>query len=199
MWFTDGRFDPIGGSIFNDELKRLEKELFEADWAEAKARVGEGVTVDDLRRSPAQRRADAAVEMAIRSATAPAGGKRPEPLLSVLVGYETFAGMMCQLADGTAVTPGSLLPWLTRAWVERVVYDGPSRIIDVGERRRLFTGATRRAVELLFPTCFHPSCEEPADDCEIHHPERFADGGLTTQDNGLPACAFHHRWLHRRE
>jgi len=148
VWFADGTFDPIAGAIVAAELGRIEDELYAADWAEAKARVGERVRPSDLRRSPAQRRADALVEMATRSATAPAGGRRPEPLFTVLVGYETFSGPVCELANGTMVSPGSLLAWLERAWVERVVFDSPSRVIDVGVHRRLFSGATRRAVEV---------------------------------------------------
>src|SRR5436305_3986011 len=59
-----GTFDPIGGSIIADELSRIEQELFDTDWAEARERVGPGVCVADLGGTPAQRRADALVEMA---------------------------------------------------------------------------------------------------------------------------------------
>ena len=59
--------DPIGGAIVANELERLENELFEADCAEAKERLGRDPHADDLARTPAQRRADAAVEMAARS------------------------------------------------------------------------------------------------------------------------------------
>ena len=193
MWFLDGVFDPLGGEIVARELRRLEDELFVADWSEAKARVGEGVRAGDLRRTPAQRRADALVEMATRSATAPPGGRRPEPLFTVLVGYETFAGTICELANGTMLSPGSVLPWLDRAWVERVVFEGPSRVIDVSVRQRLFSGATRRAIEVRDRECFQPSCEIPAEHCEIDHIQPWAEGGRTTQGNGRPACAYHHR------
>ena len=143
--FLDGIFDPIGGEIFATTLERIEKELFDADWAEAKARVGENVFVTDLGRTPAQRRADAAVEMARRAGAVPEGARRPEPLFTVFVGYETLAGRICELAGGSVVSPGSLVPWLDEAWVERVVFDGPDRIKNVGVHRRLFAGATRRA------------------------------------------------------
>ncbi|HEX2193240.1 MAG TPA: hypothetical protein VHH09_08600 [Acidimicrobiales bacterium] len=193
MFFADGLFDPIAGEIVARELHRLEEQLFAADWAEARARVGEDVRIADVRRSPAQRRADAVVEMATRSATAPADGRRPEPLFSVLVGYETFVGAICQLGSGTMASPGSLAPWLDRAWVERVVFDSPSRVIDVGVRQRLFSGATRRAVEVRDQECFEPSCDVPAEWCQIDHVQPWAEGGLTTQANGRPACAFHNR------
>ena len=192
MWFADGVFDPVGGEIVAREPHRLEEELFAGDWAEAKARVGEEVHTSDLRRSAAQRRADALVEMATRSATAPADGRRPEPLFSVLVGYETFAGPLCELAGGAMVTPDSLA-YLESAWAERVVFDSPSRVLDVGVRRRLFSGATRRAVEVRDRECFEPSCDVPAERCQIDHVRPRAEGGPTTQANGRPACAFHNR------
>jgi hypothetical protein len=190
-WLGDLVLDPISGAIVSKELARIEQELFQADWAEAKQRLGEGVGVSDLARTPAQRRADALVEMARRSATAPADGKRPEPLFSVLVGYETFAGPICELANGTVVSPGSLVRWLDEAWVERVVFESPSRVIDVGVATRAFTGATRRAVEVRDRQCFHEHCEVPAEECQIDHVKPWAEGGPTVAANGRPACAFH--------
>ena len=147
---------------------------------------------------PAQRRADALVEMARRAGSVPAGARSPEALFSVLVGYETFAGRICELADGTVVAPGALVRWLGQAWVERVVFDGPDRVANVGLRRRIFAGATRRAVEVRDRECFHPFCDLPAEDCQVDHVEPYAAGGLTTEENGRPACAFHNRERHRR-
>ena len=179
-------------------LARVEKELFDIDWAEAKARVGDDVCASDLARSPAQRRADAMVEMARRAEAMPAGARLPEPLFTVLVGYETFAGRICELADGTVVAPGSFVRWLGQGWVERVVFDGPDRIRNVGVRRRIFTGATRRAVEVRDRECFHELCDIPADDCQIDHVEPWSAGGVTTDDNGRAACGYHNRARHRR-
>ncbi len=173
-------------------LGRLEKDLFEADWAAAKARVGEEVCAGDLARTPAQRRADALVEMARRAMAAPAGSRLPEPLFSVLVDYDTFA-RSCELADGTVVAPGSLARWLGEGWVERVVFDGADRIKNVGVRRRIFSGGTRRSVELRDRTCFHPYCDVAAEHCEIDHVEPWSEGGPTTEDNGRVACGFHNR------
>jgi len=41
--------------------------------------------------------------------------------------------------------------------------------------------------------CFHPYCDTPAADCHIDHELPWAAGGLTTTDNGRPACGFHNR------
>ena len=74
-----GELTPTAKAEVRSELDRLERRLFEADWAAAKAVHGEAVTVAHLARTPAQRRHDALAEMARRSATAPADGKRPKP------------------------------------------------------------------------------------------------------------------------
>ena len=196
-WALDGFFDPINGAVIANALGSIEKELFEADWAQARARVGEKVCTGDLARTAKQRRADALVELARRAMAVPAGSRMPEPLFSVLVGYETFAGRTCELAGGTVVAPGALVPWLDRAWVERVVFDGPDRVKNVGVRRRIFTGATRRAVQLRDRTCFHPYCDQVAEECEIDHVRPWSEGGLTVEDNGRSACGFHNRERHR--
>src|SRR5262249_33586811 len=109
MWFLDGRLDPISGAIVADVLRRVEKEVFDLDWADAQVATGEGACEKELGRTSAQRRADALVELATRAGGMPPGGRRPEPLFTVLVGYETFAGRVRELADGTVVTPGGLV------------------------------------------------------------------------------------------
>ena len=135
--------------------------------------------------------------MARRSASASGSqGRRARPLVTVLVGYETFAGRICELANGTTLTPGEVLPLLSEADIERVVFDGPSRVLDVGERQRLFTGATRRAIEVRDRTCSHESCDVPADRCEVDHVVAWSLGGATTQSNGQLACKRHHRAKH---
>ena len=190
------RFDPISRTIVHDELSRIEGELFDQEWKEAKARLGRDPHRDELARRPWQRRADAMVEMAIRSRTAPPGGRRPEPLFTVLVGYEMLSGPILELANGIVLTPGELVPYLDQAWIERVVFDSPSRVIDVGVARRLFTGATRRAVEVRDRYCFDPSCDIPAHLCQIDHIVPYSKGGPTIMSNGRPACGYHNRNRH---
>ena len=195
VFFTRGTFDPIGGTIVEETLKLFSQELFEQDWAEAKERLGREPLTQELRRTPAQRRADAVVLMAQRARTAPADGRTPAPLFTIVAGYETFAGPVCELWNRTTVTPGSLVPWLDTAQIERIVFDGPSRVIDVGARRRLFRGALRRAIEIRDRGCFHPMCDDVPDpaQAQIDHIIEASKGGETTQANGRLGCAFHNR------
>jgi hypothetical protein len=195
----DGRLPAVAGAVFVAALERIESELFRADWAAAKAIHGAAVRVDLLERSPAQRRADALVEMARRATAMPAGGRKPDPLVTVLVGYETFAGRICQLANGTAVAPGRVAALLTEADIERVVFGSPSRVIDVGERTRFFRGGLRRAIEVRDQRCDHSTCDMPAERCDIDHLHPHARLGPTDQANGRPKCRFHHRHKDREE
>lgn len=195
---VDGWLDPVGGSIWLNELQRLEELEFEADWRAARERLGDRATADDLRRTPAQRRHDAQVEMAKRSAAMPADAKHGRYLLSVLVGYETMYGRVCELADGTVLTPGQLLPLLTNADVERAVFGPRSRVIDLGRRERLFKGGTRHAVELSDLECTEATCDVRFERCEVDHIERWEHGGRTDRANGRLRCPRHHDGRRRR-
>src|SRR5207244_13225878 len=62
-----GTLDAIGGTEFLSELERLELELFEADWAEARATHGDDTRVEHLARTGPQPPADAVARMAARS------------------------------------------------------------------------------------------------------------------------------------
>ncbi len=197
MWLGKITLDPISGAIVADELERLERQWFEADWAEARTVLGREPTVAELSRTSSQRRADALVEMATRSRTAPADGRRPAPLFSVLVGYETIHGRTCELARGTVVSPGSLIAWLDEAYLERVVFE-PGRRVEISPMARLFTGATRHAIELRDRECTHPYCDRAAADCEVDHIVPYAAGGPTTQENGRLLCPFHNKLRNQR-
>ena len=197
MWLGKMTLDPVSGAIVADELTRIEQGLFEADWAEAKDRLGREPNLLDLGRTPNQRRADALVEMATRSKTAPAGGRRPAPLFTVLVDYPTLAGRVCELSRSFVITPGSLVPWLDEAIVERAVFTPPGRV-EVGTKSRLFMGATRRAIEIRDRDCTHPYCDGSRHDLQVDHIVPYAQGGLTTQENGRILCGEHNRQRNQR-
>jgi len=188
----DAAFDPVGGAAFERVFRSIETDLFEADWAAARAQYGPDVTVDRLVRSPAQRRHDTLVEMARRAGVAPRDGKAPRPLVTVVIDYPSLLmGRICELGDGTVITPGQVHGLLSDADIERVVFGPRSRIIDVGRRTRLFKGALRRAIQVRDRHCTHPGCDTPAEDCDIDHTRPHAHGGDTTQDNGNAGCPRH--------
>jgi len=130
----------------------------------------------------------------MRARTAPADGRRPAPLFSVLVGYETFAGPLLELFNRTVITPGTAAGWLTEADIERIVFDSPSRVIDVGAERRFFRGALKHAIEIRDRRCLHASCDDVPQRPVIDHIEEASKGGPTTQTNGRYGCSFHNQW-----
>ncbi|MGI8756655.1 MAG: DUF222 domain-containing protein, partial [Acidimicrobiales bacterium] len=199
MTDLQGRLDPVNGAIFTGELARLERAMFEADWAAAKLVHGLDTSIGHLARTTGQRNADALVEMARRSAAMEPGAVKARTLITILVGYETFSGRVCEMADGTVVTPGQVANLFHHCDgtpddtidAERVVFDGPSRVIDVGVRTRGFVGGIRRAIEVRDRQCTFPGCKAPAQFCHVDHITEYCDGGLTTQENGRLRCVAH--------
>jgi Domain of unknown function (DUF222) len=180
MVVIDGTLDPVAGAIVTGELDRLTDELRLADLR------------DGIERTPGQRRAAALVEMATRSATMPAGGRRPKPLFTALVGNQKLAEL-CELANGTVITPKHLAPFLSDAMLETVLFDGPSTVISVSHKRT-FTGALRRAIQVRDRHCQHPSgCDVPAEYCDVDHTVPYSQGGPTSQGNGRIECQPHNR------
>ena len=131
--------------------------------------------------------------MAERSAAKPADATEPRVLLQALVGEESL-GRICELSNGQVVTPGQLVPVLSQADVERVVFDGPSKV----HRRRCPPAPVHRRHphgragprSRAAPT---PRCDAPLDRCEIDHIHPYEAGGQTTQANGQCLCGFHNR------
>ena len=99
--------------------------------------------------------------------------------------------------SGSVISPGSLLAYLEGADFERAVF-APGQRVEVSVTARLFSGATRRAIELRDRTCTHPFCDVPAERCQIDHIVPYALGGQTTQENGRVLCGFHNRLRNQR-
>lgn len=190
--FMDVEFDPIGFETFSTALTRIERELWEQDWADARRRLGDAATRSDLARTDAQRRHDALLEMSRRATAAPPGARQPLPLVTVHVDHQTLTGRICELSNGTQLTPGEVLPLLTEADIERAVFDPAGRIIDLGRRSRLYVGGTRRAVEIRDRECTVATCKVPAEWCDVDHEVEWQAGGETTQENGRLRCPPHH-------
>ena len=154
-----GELTPLGKAEVSSALERIERELFEADWAAARAstarrrrsptwpaRLGSGATTPSSRWP------------AVPSPHPPAASGRSR-CVSILVGYDAFP-KMCELADGTVISPGTAASTLDEAVIERVVLDGPSRVLDLGHQRS-FTGAARRAIEVTQRHCQEPGLPRP--------------------------------------
>jgi Domain of unknown function (DUF222) len=197
----DGYLTAIASATVGGALERLERELFDTDWAAAKAIHGDDVTTAHLARTPAQRRHDALVLMAERAMATPADARRPAPLVTVLVDYPTLTGRVCELAaTGTIVAPGDILELLTRddTLIQRAVFDSPNTITDISSART-FRGTLRRILDLVHRRCHHDTCHTPAHHCQADHVIPWTQGGPTAIDNGGLACGPHNRWYYTHE
>jgi hypothetical protein len=180
----DGLLDAVGGQELLSELQRIESRLYDDDQGNGRVRT------------PRQRRADALVEMARRSATLDtaetAAGRPARIVLSVVLGLNEFE-RLCELADGTPLTPGELVPHLDRADIERIVFDTPDRVLSISHRRS-FPAAVRRAVEIRDRRCTHPSgCDDPSSWCDVDHVHEHSCGGETSEANARLLCRTHNR------
>jgi hypothetical protein len=193
---VDGLLDTVGGSILERELRRLESRLWDEDVAEARDRLGFDPLGHHLRRTPEQRRADALVLMAERSATGPEDGRRGTVPITVLVGHDSLTRIL-ELTNGILLRAGQLIPWLDAAAIEQVLFDGPSTVVKVS-RKRTFTGVVRKAVEVRDRGCQHPTCHEPIDRCQADHIIPWSADGPTAQANGRLLCGHHNRLRNQR-
>jgi hypothetical protein len=102
-----------------------------------------------------------------------------------------------QTASGAPVDPHDLAVALLIGQVRRVVVDSVGRVVDLGRRSRVFTGAARQAVLLSGDRCTHPGCEQRGPRIQIDHLTAWATvGGETNPLNGGPDCGHHNRAKH---
>lgn len=180
-----GCLDPIGGATVAEALRRIERDLRRSD-------LEAGIV-----RSAGHRRAAALVEMAVRANSAPAGGRRPEPLITVVAGAVEFE-RLCELSTGTVIHPGALLPHLARCDVQSIVFGSATHAVRASPQRS-FTGLLRRVVQVRDRHCQHPSgCDEPIAVCDVDHVIPRRRGGPTDQRNGRLLCEPHNRHLQLR-
>jgi hypothetical protein len=77
-----------------------------------------------------------------------------------------------------------------------VVLGGEGELLDVGRQSRLVPVGFRRALNLRDGGCRFAGCDRPVYWCDAHHIRHWADGGETSLDNCILACAYHHTLLH---
>jgi hypothetical protein len=182
---------PEAGIIFVALLDKIAAQLHEDD-----CRVGDAAA---SRRTPAQLRHDALLELANRAAAYdPNTGRRATPLMNVTVGLEPMAA-----GEGIATRTGPPLSAATArrlacsAAMARVLFDPQGQVLDFGRRRRLFTATQAESLFLRFGGCAFPGCDRPPSWCQIHHIlEWERDHGPTDLANGVPLCSHHHHCVH---
>jgi hypothetical protein len=103
-------------------------------------------------------------------------------------------GYRCSSLDGRPVDAREAVAAALVGHVRRVVVGADGVVIDLGRRRRLFTGAAQLAVRLSSIHCYWPGCNVVVTRCQTDHLIPWADhGGSTNPRNGGPACGKHNR------
>ena len=156
-------------------------------------------------RNPAQRRADAMVNICRRSLDAGklGGSRRARPHITVVVDLERLDGSAAVISD--ARTEAAHVGRLSRATLDRIACDcdvsrvlmvGRSEVIDVGRATRTISPALWKALVARDRHCTHPGCDKPPGWCEVHHDKPWQHGGTTDRANCGLLCRHHHRLQH---
>jgi hypothetical protein len=204
-----------GGALTAAELQaifaRYVDAEFRRDAAERLERFGPDAPTSLLPRTDAQRRFDALVAIFRASAASDVLGTPPQFMVNLLVDERTFheglaadglvpqpafdpdapdwSGRRCETVDGTVVLPSDIVRAALHGYIRRVVVNTAGIPVDVGRRRRLFTGVARDVARLLGHHCDQPGCTVDASKCDIDHlAEWVRDGGLTDLDNAGLRC-----------
>lgn len=187
MHALDGLLDTEGAAVVHTALDAYDRPLPEET------------------RTPAQRRADALVEicrqMLDRRRLPVSGGERPHLNLDVaLETLEARAGApAAHLARGGPISGEAARRLACDAGLSRIITNGTSEPLDVGRRTRTIPAALRRAVVARDRHCRELGCDAPPEWCDVHHIVHWLDGGETELSNLELKCRPHHRDHHERE
>ena len=155
-----------------------------------------GPRAADDTRTPAQRRADALVELA-RQRMEAAGGR---PHVTLIVNRETLAGSGSATAaelDRAGVVPDqTALRISCDAALSVVTLDGAGEPLDAGRSTRTVPPSLRRALAVRDRGCRFPGCDRPVSWTDGHHLRHWARGGETKLRNLVLLCRRHHRLAH---
>ncbi|MCU1437868.1 MAG: hypothetical protein JWP66_955, partial [Naasia sp.] len=148
-------------------------------------------------RTPAQRKLDALIAMAItslRQDTGDLSGIAATVLVTIDhqalvtgVGTATIAGI------DTPISASAARRLACDARIIPLVLGGPSQPLDIGAGRRLFTESQRLAMAVRDNGCIWPGCTEPPSRCQAAHIAPWRWNGPTDIRNGALLCPFHHR------
>ena len=203
--------EPFATATFGQELERLYQIEFKKDWAAAKDSLGrnpDNRELEDLTRTPTQRRHDALVEMALRSKAA-AGGKAEASYCVVLhTTWDTYQaalrhkvtgddlvvpdGGFCETDDGDPISPVAAVYASLEGHLRRIVFGADDEILSFGRARRGFPAPVAMAVRSKFRRCCHPyGCDCRGLRLQTDHVVEWEDGGLTDVANAQPLDDTH--------
>jgi hypothetical protein len=178
-----GSFDPEGGAVIATALRL----------------AATGDVEGEPARSPAQRRADALVDVCrwFLDRQQHRRGGRHRPHLNVVATLDDLERRgQGRLIDGSILDGTTVQRLFCDAGVHRVFVAGRSHILDYGATTRTVPANLFNALVIRDRHCRFPGCDRPPEWCEAHHVRWVLDGGPTALDNLTLQCSRHHHLLH---
>jgi hypothetical protein len=168
--------------------------------------------LDDAR-TPAQRRADAFVDICRFSLTfgdhPPRATKRRRGVPNALMLIDIrmleqdrgafVADMRAEYATGGRISQATIERLLCDCDLSRVVIDGPSEVLDLGRSTRNPSDKQFKALIVRDGHCQAKGCKVPWQFCQPHHIKWWTHGGPTDLDNLQLLCWHHHRQAHKHD
>lgn len=98
--------------------------------------------------------------------------------------------------EALTISAGEARRLACSAGIIPAVLGGESEPLDLGRASRLFRAPQRKAIRLRDERCRAEGCTIPAEWSEIHHRQRWVDGGSTDVGDGVCLCSHHHHLVH---
>lgn len=157
-------------------------------------------------RSADQRRADAAIQLALNTLTGQRTSELPSehglhPTVQVTVALSTLLGLDQQPGDltGSGPIPATVARHIaadpTGTW-RRLITDPTGHLLDYGRNTYRPPHDLTQHIIARDRTCRFPNCNHPARHCELDHQQPWQHGGHTNQANLTTLCRRHHHAKH---
>ena len=213
---VDAWLPPLAFTVFDDELRRLTEALYQQDVAEARDRLGRAPLPEELARDARQRRADALVLMAQRSA---AHGDDQVPKSRFVINLHAGAGLMLQVLErliaalrdggddeidlegisigpedlceddaGNLITVNTLVLAILTGKVRGYLYDPDGVPLRYGRARDLFAKDQADSLRARYRRCAHPyGCGHTGHRLQSNHITDAATAGPPMSRTAIPA------------
>ena len=137
-----------------------------------------------------------ASQPAASCSTAPAS----QPAVQPAVSLSAAATGVAQVRVGVrSVAVPALTAWALAAggtWRRLVTDPASGTVVDVGRARYRPPAGLADLVRARDRACVFPTCQTPAERCDIDHLTAWSQGGTTSLDNLVVLCEAHHRLKH---
>ena len=130
----------------------------------------------------------------------PAASRSAAPVPQAAASHSAAAGGVAQVRIGARSTSvPALTAWALAAggtWRRLVTDPASGTIVDVGRTRYRPPTGLADLVRARDRACVFPTCQTPAERCDIDHLTAWSQGGTTSLNNLVVLCQAHHRLKH---